>query len=158
MLTGSGSILGSLPQQDDSESFLSFNTTATNSNPSQFPPPTFDPPTSSLYNLPPWRISLSRLTPLAALLKDKGKGKGKAGKVDLIVCVVGVERVRVVQRAEEKRKGQEGSLWVGKWDVISQGEGGDGEVGCGVQLWDRCARDWGEERVRRGDVVLLESV
>lgn len=35
--------------------------------------------------------------------------------------------------------------------------GGGGEVSCGVKLWETCAREWGDGRVRRGDVVLLES-
>jgi len=84
--------------------------------------------------------------------------------LNLIVCVVGVDRARIVQRTEEKKRGKEGSLWVGKWDIISptkgandEGDEGEGEVGCQVQLWEWCARDWGDQKVRRGDVVLLES-
>jgi hypothetical protein len=68
------------------------------------------------------------------------------------------------KRKEEKERGQEGTLWIGNWGITSppdssgslkQGEGGGG--GCGVKFWGEVARSWGDEVVRKGDVVLLES-
>jgi len=80
----------------------------------------------------------------------------------VIVCILSVDTPVLRQRKEEKRKGQEGTLWIGGWVVTApntwpgyaaQGDGG----GCGVKLWGEAARDWGEGVVRKGDVVLLES-
>lgn len=76
------------------------------------------------------------------------------------MCVLSVDQVVQRQRKEEKARGEEGSLWIGKWTVTCPpGEGGAQEVGsCAVKLWDKAAREWGDEKVRRGDIVLLESM
>jgi hypothetical protein len=150
-----------MPQLDESDSFLSYNTTATTSDPSQIPLPTFEPPTSSLYNLPKWQIPITKLTSLDTLISTPARrNRDTSDKkwVNVIVCVVGVDRPKLLQRKEEKAKGREGTLWVGKWDVVGPGENGVREVGCEIKLWDSFARDWGDEIVKKGDVVLLESV
>jgi hypothetical protein len=68
------------------------------------------------------------------------------------------------KRKEEKERGQEGTLWIGNWGVTSppdssgsSKQGAGGECGCGVKFWGEVARSWGDEVVRKGDVVLLES-
>jgi hypothetical protein len=87
----------------------------------------------------------------------------------LIVCVVAVQEARVVQRKEEKKRRQTGSLWVANWQVLGapprlglelgpdHAHVGDGEQSVEVVLWDASARDW-DGRVRRGDVLLLQSM
>jgi hypothetical protein len=147
--------MGSLPGLDASDSLLSFNTTATDSNPSQVPAPTFDVPTSSVHNLPQWHVPMTKLSSLHHLLNSS---TGKGNRVNLIVCVVSVDRVKVVQRKEEKVRGREGTVCIGRFEVVVPGDDRDKEIGCDVKLWEGCARDWGEEVVRRGDVVLLESM
>jgi hypothetical protein len=100
--------------------------------------------------------------------------------VSVVVCVMAVETSVLRRRKEERARGVEGTLWVGGWRVTAMPDGGEyggphlapqvakvagtegtvkgtGEVGCEVKLWGECARDWGDERIRRGDVVLLES-
>ena len=69
------------------------------------------------------------------------------------------------QRKEEKSRGQEGSLWISSWKVVAppvsatSGKKGQEaeEASCGVKLWNEVAREW-DGKIRRGDVVLLESV
>ena len=63
------------------------------------------------------------------------------------------------KRKEEKARGRDGTLWIGNWNVTAPPNGDtEGEVGgCAVKLWDNAAKEWGDERVRKGDVVLLES-
>lgn len=159
-----GGLLGTLPGGlDGSESFLSLNTTV--SNPSQLPP-TADQ-TSLMLNFPRWSIPLAKLTPLSTLLSSAGATSRRAGgpastsTVSLIVCVLGVDQPVLRQRKEQKARGQEGTLWIGKWTVTAPGDGRQGteiETGsCQVKLWDQMAREWGDERVRKGDVVLLEG-
>lgn len=80
-----------------------------------------------------------------------------------MVCVMAVEAPVKRQRKEEKVKKEEGTLWIGGWKVTvppidaESGGGGGEEVACTVKLWDEMAREWGDEVIRRGDVVLLES-
>ena len=79
----------------------------------------------------------------------------------MIVCILSVDTPILRQKKEEKRKGQDGSLWIGGWVVtapniwVGYAPQGDGS-GCGVKLWGEAAREWGDEVVRKGDVVLLE--
>ena len=61
------------------------------------------------------------------------------------------------QRKEEKGKRSTGTLWIGRWQVTSPPVQGDDPVKCDVKLWESCARDWGDDRVRKGDIILLES-
>ena len=157
---------------DTTESFLSLNTTISDT--SLLPPTN---PENSVYNLPQWHIPLSKLITLQSLLQasprrqstygktrkfvDQGGGMG-GQKVNLIVCVTAVEAVVLRQRKEEKARGREGTLYIGKWSVVApptatNGGGNQAEVGCEVKLWDSCAREWGDDTVRRGDVVMLES-
>ena len=82
------------------------------------------------------------------------------------VCVSGTSRLVNRKTRLERERGKDGTLSLSKWDVVSplpndasltkdiQGRV-KGEVGCTVVLWDKCAVEFGE-RVRRGDVVLLE--
>lgn len=121
---------------------------------------TLTPPSQLKAALPTWTIPLSRLTTLQAILHGRRNGSTRHS---LIVCVVSTEPVVQRQRKEEKSRGQEGSLWIGSWKVVAPPSGSGGgtarggvEVGCGVKLWNEAAREW-EGRVRRGDVVLLES-
>lgn len=74
-----------------------------------------------------------------------------------MVCVISVDQPKLLKRKEEKARGWEGTLWVGKWVVTAPPIGGEAEVSCEVKLWDELAREWGDDRVRKGDVVLLES-
>jgi hypothetical protein len=102
-----------------------------------------------------WHVPMTKLSSLHHLLNSS---TGKGNRVNLIVCVVSVDRVKVVQRKEEKVRGREGTLCIGRFEVVVPGDDRDKEIGCDVKLWEGCARDWGEEVVRRGDVVLLESM
>lgn len=68
-----------------------------------------------------------------------------------------VEQPVLRQRKEEKAKGATGTLWIGRWEVTAPPVGEEHPVKCEVKLWDSCAKDWGDDKVRKGDVVLLES-
>ncbi len=68
-----------------------------------------------------------------------------------------VEQPVLRQRKEEKARGAAGTLWIGRWEVTAPPTGGEDAVKCDVKLWEGCARDWGDDKVRKGDVVLLES-
>ncbi len=72
-----------------------------------------------------------------------------------MVCVMAVE-TPVLRQRKEKKAGREGTLWIGGWQITAPPDG-DEEVSCNVKLWDNCAREWGDDKVRKGDVVLLES-
>lgn len=120
-----------------------------------------------MYNLPRFTIPLSKLTPLDALLNStkptRVDSQSMDPKVHVIVCVTSTTAPVLRKRKEERARGQEGTLWIAKWDVVvpssssaSSSSARAGEVGCEVVLWDKCAKDYGE-CVRRGDVVLLES-
>ncbi|KAK8854650.1 hypothetical protein IAR55_003389 [Kwoniella newhampshirensis] len=168
-----------LPRYDLSPMYSesSLNTTTTTSHPSQFPP-TQNENDISVSHLPTWHIPLTRLTNLHCLVSTPtpartprryGPGREK-GLHTLIVCVVMVDQPILRKRKEEKQHGQEGTLWIGRWTVvapppailipggITTNLGGVGDVSCGVKLWDECARDWGDDKVRRGDVVLVENI
>ncbi|WWC63449.1 uncharacterized protein I303_106052 [Kwoniella dejecticola CBS 10117] len=137
----------------------SFSTT-TSSFPSQL---LTNPGNTSVSNLPRWSIPLHKLTSLATLLaptRNTGRNvtSSRSNKLHtLIVCVLSAEPVVQRQRKEEKAKGKEGSLFIGKWTVTAQPLSGEEEVTTTVRLWDECAKEWGE-RVKRGDVVLLENI
>jgi hypothetical protein len=151
-------LLGCTTNND--ESFMSLNTTV--SNPSQFPP-TADQ--SSVLNLPRWSIPLTKLTPLSTLLSSSTSSKSRTESsqatlsISTIVCVLSVDQPVLRKRKEEKARGRDGTLWIGNWNVTAPPDGDTGgEVGgCAVKLWDNAAKEWGDERVRKGDVVLLES-
>lgn len=140
--------------------------------------------TTSMHNLPKWSIPLSKMTSLPLLLAQpapKATYKGWKTVVSLMVCVLTVDEPVLRQRKEEKARGREGTLWIGNWVVVAppenggagagachavgrtRVEGGTGagdnvaEVTCAVKLWEACARDWGDGKVKRGDVILLES-
>ncbi|WWD19209.1 hypothetical protein CI109_103667 [Kwoniella shandongensis] len=165
----------------------SLNTTTTTSYPSQLPPSQFDGGgDTSVSHFPRWHIPLTRLTTLHSLLSHPAESARstlrRGRRVDdvpgkelhtLIICVLGVDQPVLRKRKEERARRGEGSLWIGKWTMIappssatrgaaSEGNvdrgGGGGEVTCPVKLWDECARDWGDEKVRRGDVVLVENI
>lgn len=80
--------------------------------------------------------------------------------VNTIVCVLSVDQPVLRKRKEEKAKGRDGTLWIGNWSVTAPPPAdSEGEVGsCVIKLWDKVAQEWGDERVRKGDVVLLESM
>jgi hypothetical protein len=144
-------LLGTFPDQEtQDESFLSLDTTI-----SSLPP---SGEVSSVLNLPKWSIPLTKLSSLPTLLQSHKEPH----TISVIVCILSVDTPILRQRKEEKRRGQDGSLWIGGWVVTApniwvgyapQGDGG----GCGVKLWGDAAREWGDEVVRKGDVVLLES-
>ena len=75
----------------------------------------------------------------------------------MIVCVMAVAQPVLRQRKEEKARGATGTLWIGRWEVTAPPLGDEDPVKCDVKLWEGCARDWGDDKVRKGDVVLLES-
>lgn len=178
-LTPQASLLGTLPGPSLIDSPLSLNTTV--SLPTQLDPGDL-PHAHAHARLPGWTLPLSKLVTLPALL-SRGSRKGMTGwreTVSVVVCVMAVETSVLRRRKEERARGAEGTLWVGGWRVTAMPDGGEyggpnlapqvarvagtegtvngtGEVGCEVKLWGECARDWGDERVRRGDVVLLES-
>jgi len=136
------------------------------------------PGETSITNIPRWVIPLSKLISLDVLLSHprsfsaQGPNGGVGeGKISVIICVTATSPPVVRRKKEERARGQDGSLWVAKWDVVAPaaaaGIGKSGvraggnrneheEVGCEVILWDKCAQDFGEV-VRRGDVVLLEG-
>ena len=163
------------PGIDHTESFVSLNTTT--SNPSQYPPTApHNAGDTSVSNLPKWYIPLSKLVTLQSLISPSVSPRSRRSRVEasgtgsrlvsVMVCVTSVEQPVLRRRKEERAKGKEGTLWVGRWEVIapplSGGFGGGvgtgtGEVGCEVKLWGSCARDWGDDRVCRGDIVLFES-
>ena len=154
-------LIGTLPgsEVENTESFISLNTTM--SNPSQPFPPTADQ--SSLLNFPNWSIPLTKLTTLASLLarpfprSRRGNDGDGDQLISIIVCVLSVDQPVQRQRKEEKARGEEGSLWIGNWAVTAPAPVLGEEAGsCQVRLWDSMARDWGDERVRKGDIVLLE--
>jgi hypothetical protein len=143
-------ILGTFPDlETQDESFLSLDTTI-----SSLPP---SGEVSSVLNLPKWSIPLTKLSSLPTLIQSHRE----PSSISVIVCILSVDTPILRQRKEEKRRGQDGSLWIGGWVVTApniwvgyapQGDGG----GCGVKLWGDAAREWGDEVVRKGDVVLLE--
>ena len=162
-------LIGTLPGSglEATESFISLNTTI--SNPSQPFPPTADQ--SSLLNFPRWSIPVTKLVPLHSLLSrpaqrvPKGKGRHHPAAdngpndelISLIVCVLSVDQPVQRQRKDQKARGGEGTLWIGNWTITAPAPEPGQEVGsCQVKLWDNAAREWGDERVRKGDVVLLE--
>jgi hypothetical protein len=143
-------LLGTFPDlETQDESYLSLDTTS-----SSLPP---SGEVSSVLNLPKWSIPLTKLSSLPTLLQSHEEPQ----TISVIVCILSVDTPILRQRKEEKRRGQDGSLWIGGWVVTApniwvgyapQGDGG----GCGVKLWGEAAREWGDEVVRKGDVVLLE--
>ncbi|OCF57606.1 hypothetical protein L486_05065 [Kwoniella mangroviensis CBS 10435] len=168
------SLLNTLPQiypsappdvtketQDESVDSLS---TTTTSFPSQSQLLT-NPGNTSVSNLPRWSIPLHRLSTLHSLLSFTSRGKVICS---VIVCVLACEPIVQRQRkstvqsgfsrrvvAQEDRVGS--ILHIGKWTVTAQPSAGEVELTSIVRLWDDCALEYGE-KVRRGDVVLLENV
>ncbi|RXK35067.1 hypothetical protein M231_07687 [Tremella mesenterica] len=135
------------------QSLLSTNTS--------FPPTA--PGNASISNLPNWTIPLHKLTTLTALLSgnipQQRSRSAEKRYVNLMVCVMSVDTPVLRSRKEEKAKGKNPTLWVGSWNVTSPPSHNEGEVAsCSVKLWEGLAREWGDERVRRGDVVYLENV
>lgn len=171
------SLMPTLPMlgDDTTGSLISFNTTLSSSmsddttrNDTQN---NSGDQTTSVHHLPKWTIPLSKLTTLPVLLSQPTKSvsyKGWKTVVSLLVCLIVVEEPVLRQRKEEKLRGREGSLWVGNWVVIAPPDGTIGamdsgrqghgsEVTCAVKLWEGCAKDMAGGKVRRGDVLLLES-
>ncbi|WWC90521.1 uncharacterized protein L201_005457 [Kwoniella dendrophila CBS 6074] len=180
------SLLNTLPQiypsapdigsgQSQGESFDSLSTT-TSSFPSQL---LSNPGNTSVYNLPRWSIPLHKLTSLSTLFSSSNINPGAKSIPtstsiartrskqllipnnniyhSIIICILSTESVIQRQRKEEKSNGREGTLFIGKWTVTAQPLPQQEELTCTVRLWDDCAQIWGE-KVRRGDVVLLENV
>lgn len=129
------------------------------SNPSQPFPPTADQ--SSLLNFPRWSIPLTKLITLHTLLSRptrRREGDSVDQPVSLIVCVLSVDQPVQRQRRDQKVRGEEGTLWIGNWAVTAPPSTQGEEAGsCQVKLWDNQAREWSDERVKKGDIVLLES-
>lgn len=164
-----------LPDQGQEQSLgleSTLNTTAS-SWPSQIPPSAGAE--TSIFNFPSWSVPTSRLTSLQDVLK-KGSAPQQGGLVfdngyggkeryNIIACIASVdtplERQRKTQLGMRGRtKGRQDAsdtLWIGKWMITAPPDGNEGQVSCVVRLWDECAKDWGDEKVRKGDVVLLES-
>ena len=150
----SDSVLGTLPFAENTESLLSLNTTT--SNPSQFPPTAAG--NDSVSHLPRWHIPLSKLVTLQSLVRLRSQPRSREKEmVNVIVCVMAVAQPVLRQRKEEKARGATGTLWIGRWEVTAPPLGDEDPVKCDVKLWEGCARDWGDDKVRKGDVVLLES-
>ncbi|WVQ95109.1 hypothetical protein IAU59_002203 [Kwoniella sp. CBS 9459] len=158
------------PNSPSQSSFDSLDTT-TNSAPSQL---ATNPGNTSVSHFPRWSIPLHKLVSLQSVLSASAptfapaaaaasrSGHAGARLCTLIACVISTEPLVQRQRKEEKARGAAGSLWIGKWMIIApppaqQGARGQGEVTTAVRLWDELAREWGE-KVRRGDVVLLENI
>ncbi|OCF32725.1 hypothetical protein I316_05646 [Kwoniella heveanensis BCC8398] len=161
------------PNSPSQSSFDSLDTT-TNSLPSQL---ATNPGNTSVSHFPRWTIPLHKLVALQSILSSTsphshGFVHRLAGQpVDkclhtLVACVISTEPVVQRQRKEEKARGGEGSLWIGKWIITAPGPPpaqqqdahmGQSEVTTSVRLWDELAREWCE-KVRRGDVVLLENI
>ena len=135
----------------------------------------------SVSNLPRWHIPMSKLTDLATLLSSRTKRqrRGRYSRekalidddppngTDRYTMIVGVSSTETAvqrQRKEEKAKSKEGTLWIAKWGVVVpstaelSARGEVDEVGCEVKLWESCAKDWGQGKVRRGDVIMLEGM
>ncbi|WVF67519.1 hypothetical protein IAT40_002275 [Kwoniella sp. CBS 6097] len=166
----------SQPSQSQSQSQSSFDSldTTTNSMPSQL---ATNPGNTSVSNFPRWSIPLHKLVSLQSILSTTpayrsglghggpGGGGGGGKLYTLIACVISTDPVVQRQRKEEKARGGEGTLWIGKWMITAPptsaaqnvGHAGQSEVTTSVRLWDNLAREWGE-KVRRGDVVLLENI
>ncbi|WVR09474.1 hypothetical protein IAU60_006541 [Kwoniella sp. DSM 27419] len=144
------------PDQNTPEYSTDSLDTTTASFPSQL---ATNPGNTSMFNFPRWSIALHKLTALQALMSSSVRmNRHYAYMYSIIACVVSTEGLVQRQRKEEKARGGEGSLWIGKWMITAPPTAtGDPEVTCGVRLWDDVAREWGE-RVRRGDVILLENV
>ncbi|WVQ68421.1 uncharacterized protein L199_006629 [Kwoniella botswanensis] len=168
------SLLNTLPQiypsappdqtkdfQDESVDSLS---TTTTSFPSQSQLLT-NPGNTSVSNLPRWSIPLHRLSTLHSLLSSTSRGKLMCS---VIVCVLACEPIVQRQRKNTFQSGftrkviaqEEGGgsvLHIGKWTVTAQPSAGEVELTSIVRLWDDCALEYAE-KMRRGDVVLLENV
>lgn len=164
-----------LPDQGQEQSLgldSTLNTTA--SWPSQIPPSAGAE--TSIFNFPSWSVPTSRLTSLQDVLK-KGSAPQRGGLVfdngyggkeryNIIACIVSVDTPLERQRKTQlgmrgKGRGRQDAndtLWIGKWMITAPPDGNEGQVSCVVRLWDECAKDWGDEKVRKGDVVLLESM
>ncbi|OXG38412.1 hypothetical protein C359_04411 [Cryptococcus neoformans Bt120] len=164
-----------LPDQGQEQSLgldSTLNTTA--SWPSQIPPSAGAE--TSIFNFPSWSVPTSRLTSLQDVLK-KGSAPQRGGLVfdngyggkeryNIIACIVSVDTPLERQRKTQlgmrgKGRGRQDAndtLWIGKWMITAPPDGNEGQVSCVVRLWDECAKDWGDEKVRKGDVVLLENV
>ncbi|WVN86213.1 uncharacterized protein L203_101374 [Cryptococcus depauperatus CBS 7841] len=126
----------------------------------------------SIYHFPTWSIPLSKLCTLQDLLNHKKPLLRQTNRwsdkqlYTVILCIVSVdpsvERQRKISVAGNKQKGNglenTGTLWIGKWMVIVPPTLEESEVSCTVKLWDKCAKDWGDEMLRCGDVVLVENV
>lgn len=147
-----------LPALQEADSIISLNTTM--SHPSQ-PGPSTPSGDTSMHNLPKWTVPLSRLSLLPKLLAPDYHHP-ESPRICLIVCVTGTTRPMARRTKLERARGQDGTLWLAKWDVVAPAASGtsavgleQGEVGCTVVLWDKCAKEHGET-IRRGDVVLLE--
>ncbi|OXG76828.1 hypothetical protein C349_04691 [Cryptococcus neoformans var. grubii Br795] len=166
-----------LPDQGQEQSLgldSTLNTTA--SWPSQIPPSAGAE--TSIFNFPSWSVPTSRLTSLQDVLKkgsapqrgglvfDNGYGYGGKERYNIIACIVSVDTPLERQRKTQlgmrgKGRGRQDAndtLWIGKWMITAPPDGNEGQVSCVVRLWDECAKDWGDEKVRKGDVVLLENV
>ncbi|CAD6577872.1 MAG: hypothetical protein TREMPRED_002055 [Tremellales sp. Tagirdzhanova-0007] len=152
---GSISILGTFPELDESESMLSLNTTT--SNPSLFPPTAAG--NDSVSHFPRWHIPLNKLVTLQSLLHRSRARLREKLFVSVIVCALVVEQPVLRQRKEEKSRGMVGTLCIGRWEVTAPplGNGNENAEKIEVKLWEGFARDWGDDKVRRGDVVLLDS-
>ncbi|ODN90761.1 hypothetical protein L198_06077 [Cryptococcus wingfieldii CBS 7118] len=149
----------------------SFNTTATSTSQAPLPPTAVDGNTS-IANFPAWSVPIAKLSSLQEVLRARPepaiRGLPDAGfnqkRYTLIVCIVSVDSA--VERQRKANQGprsrgigtEGGTFWVGKWSITSPPVGADPEMSCDVKLWDQCARQWGDEKLKRGDVVLLENV
>lgn len=164
----------SSPDQGQEQSLgldSTLNTTA--SWPSQIPPSAGAE--TSIFNFPSWNVPTSRLTSLQDVLKkgltpQRGglvfdNGYGRKERYNIIACVASVDTPLERQRKTQfgtrgsgrGRKDTSDTLWIGKWMITAPPNGNEGQVSCAVRLWDECAKDWDDEKVRKGDVVLLES-
>ncbi|WVW85445.1 hypothetical protein I302_107483 [Kwoniella bestiolae CBS 10118] len=146
-------------RESQEESLDSLSTTTT-SFPSQSQLLT-NPGNTSVSNLPRWSIPLHKLSTLSTLLTSTSRGKQLCS---VIVCVLATEPL--VQRQRKAPVGttrrmidreEAGILSIGKWTITAQPGPGEGALTSIVRLWDDCAVQFGE-RIRRGDVVLLENV
>ncbi|WVQ72066.1 hypothetical protein IAR50_001610 [Cryptococcus sp. DSM 104548] len=150
----------------------SFNTTATSTSQAPLPPTAVDGNTS-IANFPAWSVPIAKLSTLQDVLRARPRpatrrlsdGGFNQERYTLIVCIVSVdaavERQRKAIQGYSRGMGNrtEGdTFWVGKWSITSPPVGRDSEMSCDVKLWDKCAREWGDERLKRGDVLLLENV
>ncbi|KAG5635340.1 hypothetical protein H0H81_011662 [Sphagnurus paluster] len=103
---------------------------------------------SSIAHFPAFHFSLHALTPIASLTRSSPRGTRKVTVLLAALEVEGPDMVRL-------KKGAEAGKEVAVMSMVLGDEEG---AMCKLTAWREVAEAWGDMGIKRGDVLLLESV